>query len=130
MAMSVGYRKGEINITPMIDILLVLIIIFMVIQPEYSTGLDTAVPKPAPPGSVASDSGDVLILVHGDGTVLLNEEAVAVESLESRLRDFYKRAAQIAVFIQADKDADFGQVAEVIDLANGVGIKKVGLLPR
>ena len=64
------------------------------------------------------------------GEVLLNDESVAVESLENRLRDLYKRAAQIAVFIRADKDADFGQVAEVIDLANGVGIKKVGLLPR
>ena len=128
--MSVGYRKGEINITPMIDILLVLIIIFMVIQPEYSTGLDTAVPKAAPPGSVATETGDVLILVHSDGTVVLNQESVAIKSLASRLRDLYKRAAQVAVFIRADKDADFGQVAEVIDLANGVGIKKVGLLPR
>jgi len=130
MAMSVGYRKGEINITPMIDILLVLIIIFMVIQPEYSTGLDTAVPKPAPPGSIATESGDALIQVHSDGVVELNREPVAIDLLASRLRELYKRAAQIAVFIRADKDADFGQVAEVIDLANGVGIKKVGLLPR
>jgi biopolymer transport protein TolR len=130
MAMSGGYRKGEINVTPMIDILLVLLIIFMVIQPEYSTGLDTAVPKPAPPGAIAAEDRDALIEVRGDGTIQLNRELVDASALDARLRDLYKRAAEIAVFVRADSDADFGQVAEVIDTAKGAGIKKVGLLPR
>jgi biopolymer transport protein TolR len=129
MAMSAGYRKGEINMTPMIDILLVLLIIFMVIQPQYSTGLDSAVPQPGPPGR-SEPTGDVVISLRSDGTVRLNDQAIEIASLEARLRDLYKRAAHLSVFIRAEKDVDFGDVAQVIDTANGVGIKKVGLLPR
>jgi biopolymer transport protein TolR len=129
MAMSGGYRKGEINMTPMIDILLVLLIIFMVIQPQYSTGLDTAVPQPGLPGR-SEPISDVVISLRSDGTVRLNDQAVEIDSLEARLRDLYKRAAQLSVFIRAEGDVDFGDVAQVIDTANGVGIKKVGLLPR
>jgi biopolymer transport protein TolR len=129
MAMSAGYRRGEINVTPMIDVLLVLIIIFMIIQPQRSIGLATDVPQPAP-GAAAAPGSDITIAVRGDGTVRLNEEVVQVTALEARLHDLYKRAADLVVFIRANEDVDFGQVAEVIDTANGVGIKKVGLLPR
>ena len=127
MAMFGGYRKGEINVTPMIDVLLVLIIIFMVIQPERSAGLATDVPQP---GSPAAPAGEVTIAVHADGSIRLNQEPVELSALEARLRDLYKRAAELAVFIRADDDVDFAHVAEVIDMANGIGIKKVGLLPR
>jgi biopolymer transport protein ExbD len=127
MAMSLGYRKGEINVTPMIDVLLVLIIIFMVIQPPYSTGLQGDVPQDGAPGAVVEG---VTIDVHSDGSLLLNRERVERAELEGRLRDLYRRAAEMPVFVSADKDADFGQVAEVMDVAKGVGIKRVGLMRR
>jgi biopolymer transport protein ExbD len=125
--MSIGYRKGEINVTPMIDVLLVLIIIFMVIQPPYSTGLQGDVPQDGAPGAVVEG---VTIDVRSDGSLLLNRERVERAALEGRLRDLYRRAAEMPVFVSADKDVDFGQVAEVVDLAKGVGIKRVGLMPR
>jgi biopolymer transport protein ExbD len=128
MAMSAGYRKGEINITPMIDILLVLLIIFMVIQPDLSTGLPSAVPQDGPPG--ASDRTVTTITVHADGTLKLDEETLQIAELPDRLKDLYRRAAEIAVFVSAERDVDFEQVAEVIDVTKGVGIKNVGLLPR
>jgi biopolymer transport protein ExbD len=60
----------------------------------------------------------------------VNQDLVEASTLERRLRDLYKRAAELTVFITADPDVDFAQVAEVIDTANGIGIKRVGLLPR
>jgi biopolymer transport protein TolR len=128
MAMLSSHRPGEINVTPMIDVLLVLLVIFMVIQPQRSIGLDTDIPQPA--ASAAAPANDVTIAVRSDGTIRVNQEPVAASTLEARLRDLYKRAADLTVFIRADPDVDFAQVAEVIDTANGIGIKKVGLLPR
>jgi biopolymer transport protein TolR len=105
----------------------VLIIIFMLIQPDVSTGLSSAVPQPGAPGE--SDRPATTITVRADGTIKLNDESVKIDALPDRLKDLYRRAAEIVVFISADREADFGQVAEVIDVAKGVGIKNVGLSP-
>jgi len=132
MAMSVGggsHQKAEMNVTPLIDVLLVLIIIFLVVMPSLSHGLKTSVPetsdqKPSTPRD------DIVVTVVGNGTVRLNQESVALEDLDSRLKAVFKNAANHAIFVRADKDLDFQQVAEVIDIAKGAGLDRVALMTQ
>jgi biopolymer transport protein TolR len=132
MAMSVGggsHRKAEMNVTPLIDVLLVLIIIFLVVMPSLSHGLKTSVPetsdqKPSTPRD------DIVVTVVGNGIVRLNQESVALEDLDGRLKAVFKNAANHAIFVRADKDLDFQQVAEVIDIAKGAGLDRVALMTQ
>src|SRR4051794_3919510 len=113
MAMSTG--KAQINITPMIDVLLVLIIIFMVIAPLTPRGLNALVPQESK-GETASapETGrEIVITVVGDGTVRLNQEVVALSALGERLVRFGGRV----IFLRGDRALEFRQVAEVIDIA-------------
>ncbi len=124
-----GRMKAEMNVTPMIDVLLVLIIIFMVIMPNQSEGLNAEVPRPATADQKPSLDSPLVITVFGDSTVRLNQEApLAVGGLENRLRALYKNAAHHTIFVRAEQDLYFEQIAEVIDIAHGVGIKKVALM--
>ncbi len=118
-------RKAELNVTPMIDVLLVLLIIFMIIT-RSSTGLNALVPqasdqKPAP-------RDDIVISVVGDGTVRLNQESVALTDLGERLKAVFKIAANHVIFVRGAKGLDFYQIAEVIDIARGAGLDRVALM--
>jgi len=127
MAISLGHsvNKAQINVTPMIDVLLVLIIIFMVITPVVPTGLDASLPQDAQQGAVRHDT---VITVLGNGSVRLNEEPVELAVLHERLLRIFGARANSVVFIRGDKDLDFAQIAEVIDIAKGAGIDRIGLM--
>jgi biopolymer transport protein TolR len=134
MAMSTGGshgQKAEINMTPMIDVLLVLIIIFMVITPVTSRGLDTVIPQPstADAATIAS-SHPIVITVGSDHTLLLNAEPMNMETLGLRLAMRFKNGAGKVVFVRGDKGLELQQVAEVIDLAKGAGVDRVGLMTQ
>ena len=129
MAMSLGTKAGlraEINITPMIDVLLVLIIIFMVITPTTSVGLDALVPQPADSSHPQNEA--IVVTVHGDGTYQLNSETLDLRGLRARLENLYRNGADQVIFVRGDKNLEFGQIAEVIDLARGAGVYRVGLM--
>ena len=127
MAMMPG-QKAQINITPMIDILLVLIIIFMVITPLTPCGLRTLVPQPAPAGREATPrTSDIVITVCADG-VRLNQELVDVGRLNERLSHLFRVAPDHVIFVRGEKGLDFGAVANVIDIANGAGLTRVALM--
>ena len=132
MAMSLGSNGGHsanINMTPMIDILLVLIIIFMVITPTNSHGLNTLVPQTASgPDVPAAESHDVVVTVNDGGTVDLNRETVALADLPDRLRRLFANHPGHPLFVRAVKGLEFQQVAEVIDIARGAGLDRIGLL--
>jgi biopolymer transport protein ExbD/biopolymer transport protein TolR len=129
--MSVGGKRGivsEMNVVPLIDILLVLLVIFMII-PKHSVGLDALVPQPSveklPP---ASPVDVVVVQVLADGTLRINQEPVTFDRLSSRLEEVFKlRAARVA-FIRGDAPVEFGVVARVIDVMHISGIASVGLL--
>jgi biopolymer transport protein TolR len=133
MGMSVGGSggpKADINMTPMIDVLLVLIIIFMVITPLTPKGLEALVPQPPPPNQKAnqSDQRTVVIVIDKDHHMMINSEATDEKQLGPRLTEIFKTRAERVVFVKGDGGLDYMWVAKAIDIAHGAGIDKVGLM--
>ncbi len=133
MAMMLGngpHRGAEINMTPMIDVLLVLIIIFLVIQPSRSTGLDTLVPQESQAGKTSKPPEDIVVTVLREQAVKLNEQRVDLADLEGRLKHVLRRGAKPVLFVRTEEDLEFGRIAQVIDIAKGAQIDRVAFMPR
>ena len=132
MAMSVGGGKGgpsaDINVTPLIDVLLVLIIIFMVITPMTPHGLKALVPqKPKHKHKPPPVNNRTIVVQILDGAspglppvVKINQDTVSWSTLGPRLEDIYKTRAEKVMFIKADNDIPFADVARVLDITRGV----------
>jgi len=125
-----GGPKADINMTPMIDVLLVLIIIFMVITPLTPKGLEALVPQPPPPNAKPnqSDQRTVVIVIDKDHHISINSEGTDEARLGGRLEEIFKTRAERVVFVKGDPSLDFQYVAKAIDIAHGAGIDKVGLM--
>src|SRR5713226_7840916 len=123
MGMAIGARsKAEINITPMIDVLLVLIIIFMVITPLTPAGLRTLLPQPPQPDQQEKmRANDVVVTVDRNGTVFLNGERIELAALPVRLSRIFQARGDKVIFVRGDKELEFRQIADVIDIAKGAG---------
>jgi biopolymer transport protein TolR len=135
MGMATGGPAGgpmaTINMTPMIDVLLVLLIIFMVITPLTPKGLETLVPQPPPkdaPPPPPNQDRTVVIIIEKDRKIMLNTEPVTEDRLGTRLEEVFKTRAERVVFVKGDPDLEFRDVARAIDIAKGAGIDKVGLM--
>jgi biopolymer transport protein ExbD len=128
--MAVG-PKSDINITPYIDILLVLLIIFMVIQPTTQYDLEARVPEDAPediPEDVIIKSDAIVVSIAANGALQINQEPVTLGRLGARLFEIYSARANKNMFVQAHEDLPFGDVIRVIDVAKGSGVGDVGLM--
>jgi biopolymer transport protein TolR len=134
MGMSLGTKggqKADINMTPMIDVLLVLIIIFMVIAPTKSRGLDALVPQTSnAPERTQPARHDIVVTVNGNGQVSLNQEEMDLPTLQARLLALFKTGANAVVFVRGEKDLPFEEVSQVIDIAKGAGVNRIGLMTR
>jgi biopolymer transport protein TolR len=132
MSMSLGGSgkpRADINMTPMIDVLLVLIIIFMVITPIAPKGLEALIPQPATRDHPADEREDNLIIsVLDDGSVRINQEAVAWHRLQERLKRILSNRGNRAVFVRGERGIEFEPVAMAIDLAKEAGAGRIGLM--
>jgi biopolymer transport protein ExbD len=131
MGMSVSGKRGivsEMNVVPLIDILLVLLVIFMMI-PRDTMGLDALIPRQStqPPDKSVIDEV-VVIQVFADGSLRINQEPVTFDRLGARIEEIFKQRASRVAFIRGDQPVDFGVVANVIDVMHTSGIASVGLL--
>ena len=130
MAMSVGGKRGivsDMNVVPLIDILLVLLVIFMIIRAN-SVGEEALVPQPSTENRASQPDDVVVVQVLADGTLRINQEPVPFDKLGPRIEEIFKLRATRVAFIRGDKPVEFGVVAEVIDVMHTSGIASVGLL--
>jgi biopolymer transport protein ExbD len=124
-----GGPKSDINMTPMIDILLVLIIIFMVITPLTPKGLEALIPQPPPPNAPPPEvDRTVVIILNKDRSMMLNTEPVNEDRLAERLLEVFKTRNERVCFVKADPDLEFQYVAKAIDIAKSASMDKVGLM--
>jgi biopolymer transport protein ExbD len=122
--------RADINVTPFIDILLVLLVIFMTISPTIPTGLDAQVPQQPPPGQEnVKPRDDVIVLsVDRNGIIRINQDEVEPQQLDGRIRDIFKSRSDRTIFLQADNNLLFNDVAQVIDIVKAAGAERLGLM--
>ena len=133
MGISLGGSKlgpvAEMNVVPLIDILLVLLVIFMMIRPKPEFGLAADLPQQTDAkAKTPAQPGLIVVQVFGDGTVRINHDPVQWQDLQGRLEEIFKMRASRVAFVRGDSAVEFGVVARAIDAMRGSGITTVGLM--
>jgi len=131
VAFARGAAMADINITPLVDVLLCLLILVMVIQPGLLKGIDVQVPPPETRELSATAPRDQLILhVRPGPAYAINATEVPTGQLQARIREVFRERARKVLFVKGTEDAAYADVIEAIDLARGAGIRVIGLVPR
>lgn len=118
---------SEINVTPLVDVMLVLLVVFMITAPMMQQGIDIQLPKTATAG-IETRSDPLVITIKANQNILINDTKVSMDSLKDKLKGIFKTRADKQVYIKADKKVDYGVVAEVIADVKAAGIQNVGLV--
>ncbi len=134
MSMMLGSRgiQAEINVTPLIDVLLTLIITFLVAMPSHPYGEQALAPHPGDTTTATPVDRTIVVQVTDSGSkipkVQINYEDVSWDQLQARLQDIYKLRAEKVLFVRANSDIDWDFAAQVVGIAHNAGIGKVGLM--
>lgn len=135
MAISTGSGttyNAEPNVTPMIDVLLVLLIIFMMIVPQLRKAIDLQLPDPTPVQTSTPSTDQIVLEVQKDGTYLINKQPVTPgrAGLAAKIHEVFDRRNDKIMFVKGDPAAKYQQVIDAMDVARGNGVKVLGVTPK
>jgi biopolymer transport protein TolR len=134
MAMSAGGSSGgvqsDINVTPMIDVLLVLLIIFMITQPLSRMAMDVQVPPPDTPQTNKTPPNQIVLELGDDGGYSINGQPVPKDQLDTQIHAIYDQRPAKLLFIKAGPNRIYQDVVEAMDVARGAGVQIIGFTPK
>jgi len=122
--------NDQINVTPLADVMLVLLIIFMVVTPMIKPGVDVRVPEAENPREHPGDETTLVLSMRGDGSLFLNRDEIAAEEVSKKISSLMERRTEKTLFLKASAVLDYGRVLAMMDLCRRAGVAEVALVTR